>query len=130
MRAVKPKLAWDGRFDHITQECPKSRVRFDPQVVPEILAWLMGMADRYGKMLEHLAKVNMRDQTAKSLEAMRDAEVRCDMIAELMLMVPDMWNAHLFNECCITVDKVLKSGKLTVQKSQGYTTTVDLPTEG
>lgn len=112
MRAVKRRLEWNGNFDHITQECPKSRTRFRPEVVPEVLAWLLTMSDRYGKMLDHLAKVNMRDQTVKSLEAMRDAETRCNCIAELMSLAPDMWNTHTWLEACIEVDKGLRAGKV------------------
>lgn len=92
-------------FRYITERMPGKRVRFRVEVIPEIIAWMAMMSDRYTRTRLAAASANpgSSDHIVKRIKD--ECERREEAIQQLMNCLPDPWGVGRWEEVTTAIAK-------------------------
>lgn len=107
MRGRKSRSGIHRSYDHIVQDIPKGRCRFDPQVTPEIIAWLFLTGARHAKMLQHMKMAPKEARSPYTDLAIRDQELRVEITSDLIRIVQQNWNRQDWLDTIVTTDEII-----------------------
>jgi hypothetical protein len=91
----------------IIQNMPKLRYRLDPAIVPEFVAWIMMIGERYERLYTS-AKVNAGPCSDHYLEAIKEnTELRIACLQDLINVTNDNFSRVEYNSCWIRTADML-----------------------
>lgn len=78
-------------FNEITQACPQSKMRFDPAIVPELIAWFLYHIDRHEKLRDANARVFQQTGMSKAGGIADHADKVIHVLNECVTWAGQMW---------------------------------------
>lgn len=100
MRGRKPTKGEGSEFGHLTEDLPKCRTRFRTEVLPDIGAWLLMVGYRHSTALAKMREVADESKTHNYAVALRDQELRVEIVANLLQIVGQPFNRVAWLAAC------------------------------
>ena len=97
-------------FTLLTEDCPKMRTRFGKIYRPSVKAWLLMIGYRAGKTLKHLQQLHADDRTRPYDAAVRDQQLRLEIISDLIAQTDQPWNRLEWLDACQDVERLQLGG--------------------
>lgn len=111
MKGRKKKRPDDEPWDRITQACPGAKTRFDPIIIPELLAWLELRRQRYAAAVDACESIPERDRTASLNGTIRHNRTAEGICTELMEGLHEHWSRHKWLGIVAEIDQAMKQSE-------------------
>lgn len=129
MRGRKPRKGQAVAFNTICEDMNKMRTRFKPEHVPDIAAWLLVLGARHAKILAHLKERKDKNPESSYRAAVRDQELRVEIVGGMLAVVGQPWNRLDWLEAQETLTKLAEQA-LAEQAGRAKLHVPDLGGEG
>lgn len=100
MRGRKPTKGEGFEFNVLTEDMPKCRTRIKAEYVPGIGAWLLMLGTRHAQALAKLREVALEARTGQYATAMRDQELRVEIVANFLQILGQPFNRMSWLSAC------------------------------